>query len=84
MRRLRWRWYRCRRTRIKQLAEEGDARAITVQKLLERPTNFVATVQIGMTLVGFMASAFAAVSIADTPARWLMTLGLSRTVGVQR
>lgn len=69
-----------RRTRIKQLAEEGDVRAITVLKLLERPTNFVATVQIGMTLVGFMASAFAAVSIAGAPAQWLVTLGLSHTL----
>lgn len=54
-----------RRTRIKQLVEEGDARAVTVLQLLERPTSFMATVQIGLTLVGFMASAFTAVSIAE-------------------
>lgn len=66
-----------RRTRIKQLVEEGDPRAATVQKLLDRPTNFMATVQIGVTLVGFLASAFAAVSVAGEPARWLQTLGLS-------
>ena len=69
-----------RRTRMKQLAEEGDARAVTVLKLLERPTNFVATVQIGVTMVGFMASAFAAVSVAGTPARWLESLGLSHSL----
>ncbi len=75
-----------RRTRIKQLVEEGDRRALTVQKLLEKPTNFMATVQIGVTLVGFLASAFAAVNIAGVPAKWLMALGLSgdvaRTVAV--
>ncbi len=59
-----------RRTRIKQLVEEGDQRARTVQKLLERPTNFMATVQIGVTLVGFLASAIAAVSIAGALAHW--------------
>jgi putative hemolysin len=65
-----------RRTRIKQLVEEGNRRARMVQHLLEKPTNFMATVQIGVTLVGFLASAFAAVSIAGVPAAWLVSLGL--------
>ena len=69
-----------RRTRIKQLAEEGDGRAITVQKLLDRPTSFMATVEIGTVLVGFLASAFAAVNLAGWPAKWLMLLGLSAGV----
>jgi len=68
-----------RRTRVKQLVEEGNRKAITVQKLLDKPTSFMATVQIGVTLVGFLASAFAAVSIAGLPAKWLMHLGLSRS-----
>lgn len=62
-----------RRTRIKQLVEEGNVRARTVLHLLERPTNFMATVQIGLTLVGFMASAFAAVSVAEPVAKLLHT-----------
>lgn len=66
-----------RRTRVKQLVEEGNQRAVTVQRLLERPTNFMATVQIGVTLVGFLASAFAAVNIAWLPAQWLVALGMS-------
>lgn len=67
-----------RRTRIKQLVEEGNPRAATVQKLLEKPTTFMATVQIGVTLVGFLASAFAAVNLAGAPAKWLQMLGISR------
>ncbi|MHB9037234.1 MAG: hemolysin family protein [Armatimonadota bacterium] len=63
-----------RRTRIKQLADEGDSRAKIVQALLDRPTNFMATIQIGVTLVGFLASAFAAVNLAYYPARWLSSL----------
>jgi putative hemolysin len=66
-----------RRTRIKQLVEEGDKRAEVVQKLLEHPTSFMATVQIGVTLVGFLASAYTAVELAGIPARWLQTLGLT-------
>lgn len=61
-----------RRTRIKQLVEEGNKSALTVQKLISNPTGFMATVQIGVTLVGFMASAVAAVSLAsilETPLR---------------
>ena len=72
-----------RRTRIKQLVESGDRRAITVQKLLDKPTSFMSTVQIGVTLVGFLASAFAAVSIAKLPATWLMMLGLSKSNSMQ-
>ena len=65
-----------RRTRIRQLVEEGNQKAVTVQKLLDKPTGFMATVQIGLTLVGFLASAFAAVNMAGIPAKWLMSLGL--------
>lgn len=53
-----------RRTRIKQLVDEGVARARTVQKLLDDPTRFLATIQIGVTLVGFFASAAGAITLA--------------------
>ncbi|MGQ9579886.1 MAG: hemolysin family protein [Armatimonadota bacterium] len=65
-----------RRTRIKQLVEEGDRRAETVQKLLEHPTSFMATVQIGVTLVGFLASAYTAVGLSGPPTKWLHSVGI--------
>ena len=40
-----------RRTRIRQLAEEGNPRAKSVQYLLENPTKLSATTQVGITLV---------------------------------
>ncbi|MBP5718408.1 MAG: DUF21 domain-containing protein, partial [Abditibacteriota bacterium] len=40
-----------RKTRIKQLAEEGSKRAKYVLSLLENPTAFMSTVQIGVTMV---------------------------------
>lgn len=63
-----------RKTRIKQLVEEGNARARVVLALLEHPTSFLATIQLGVTGVGFLASAFAAVNIAEPVSKWLTLL----------
>jgi len=46
-----------RRSRIQQLAGEGDARARRVAALQDDPDRFLATVQIGITFVGTLASA---------------------------
>ncbi len=54
-----------RRSRIRQLAEEGDARAERVQKLLEDNTRFLSTLQLFVTFVGLLASAVGAVSLAQ-------------------
>lgn len=66
-----------RRTRIKQLVEEGNRAAKTVQTLLLNPTRFMATVQIGVTLVGFLASAVGAVSLARPLASLLRETGIA-------
>lgn len=47
------------------LAESGDKKAIQVVKLLSDPSNYLATIQIGITLAGFLASAFASEKFAD-------------------
>lgn len=54
-----------RKTRIKQLVKEGNRRAILAEKILTNPENFLATVQVGITLVSTIASAFAGSKIAD-------------------
>ncbi len=46
-----------RRSRIKQLVEEGKRNADTLNKLRESPDRFLATIQIGVTLSGALASA---------------------------
>lgn len=46
-----------RRTRVKQLVEEGKANAEILDKLRESPDRFLATIQIGVTLAGALASA---------------------------
>lgn len=51
--------------KIKIMAEEGNKKAIRIKKVLSEPSRFLATIQIGITLAGFLASAFAAESFAD-------------------
>ena len=46
-----------RKSRVRQLVKSGDRRARKVQKLQEEPERFLATVQIGVTLVGTLAAA---------------------------
>lgn len=65
-----------RKTRIKQLVDEGVRRARTVEKLLEDPTRFLATVQIGVTLVGFFAAAVGAVTVAESIAGLIARIGV--------
>lgn len=42
------------------MAKEGNKKAIKIQKMLEKPSKFLATIQIGITFAGFLSSAFAA------------------------
>jgi len=52
-----------RRTRIEQLVDEGSRSARRVRRLISQPGRFLAVIQLGITFVGFFASAFAAVSL---------------------
>jgi putative hemolysin len=54
-----------RRTRIDELADAGDRRAIRVQRLLRDPGRMLAVIQVAMTFLGALASAVAAVSIVE-------------------
>lgn len=51
--------------KVDMLAKSGDKKAIKTKKLLKNPSKFLATIQIGVTLAGFLSSAFAAESFAD-------------------
>lgn len=68
------------KNKIKVLAQEGNKRAIAVQNLLENPNVFLSTIQVAITLAGFLASASAAVGLSDDLGRLLAELGLSNTV----
>jgi Hemolysins and related proteins containing CBS domains len=53
-----------RHSRIDQLVDEGHRGARRVQHLVKDPGRFLAVAQIGVTFVGFLASAYAAVNLA--------------------
>ncbi len=60
---------------IDKLAEEGHKKAKKVKKLTENPSNFLSTIQIGVTLAGFLTSASASSTFSDLLTGWL--LGIS-------
>ena len=50
---------------IDKLAEEGHKKAKKIKKLTENPSNFLSTIQIGVTLAGFLTSASASTTFAE-------------------
>lgn len=54
-----------RKSRLRQRAEQGGAGARRALELAESPNTFLATVQIGITLVGVLAAAFSGAAMAD-------------------
>jgi putative hemolysin len=63
--------------RVKQLMEDGNKTAKVLFHLADESSRFLATTQIGVTLVGFMASATAAVSLSDGLANAIKTIPLA-------
>ncbi len=61
---------------IKKQAEEGDKKAKQLYSFLSEPSRFLATIQIGITLAGFLASAFATESFVDDLTGLLINAGL--------
>ena len=51
--------------KMEKLAEDGHKKAKLVLKLTKNPTKFLSTIQIGITLAGFLTSASAATSFAE-------------------
>ena len=51
--------------KLKARADDGDKKAVRMLKMIEEPTQFLSTIQIGITLAGFLGSAFAADNFAE-------------------
>lgn len=64
-----------RESQLKRLEAEGGARGALVARLARDPNQFLATIQVGITLAGFLASATAAVSLAEPLEEPLSFLG---------
>jgi putative hemolysin len=59
------------RTAIAAQAEQGNERARTVQRLLDRPAAFLSAIQTGITLIGIVAGAFGGATLAAPLGAWL-------------
>ena len=58
-------------TKLDKLAEQGDKRASCLKKLTAQPARFLATIQVAITLSGFLGSAFAADNFAEPLVNWI-------------
>lgn len=58
--------------KVKAKAEDGDKKAKKMLKLLKNPTRFLSTIQVGITLAGFLGSAFAADSFSEPLTKWVL------------
>jgi putative hemolysin len=65
-----------RRSRVDQLVDEERPGARRVRALLDEPGRFLAVCQLGLTVIGFLASAFAAVSLSHELAAALESAGM--------
>ena len=63
--------------KMKKLAENGNKRAALLLKITDEPSDFLATIQVRVTLSGFLASAVAAENFAGYFDRWLSFLPIS-------
>lgn len=51
--------------KVERQAKDGNKKAKQIRKMLKEPSRFLATIQIGITLAGFLSSAFAADAFAS-------------------
>ena len=68
--------------KLAKMVADGDKRAIRLAKLTSSPARFLATIQVAITLSGFLGSAFAAENFSGVLVDWLVDLGVTIPVSV--
>ncbi|MFV0343860.1 MAG: hemolysin family protein [Anaerocolumna sp.] len=63
--------------KLAQMAAQGDKRAVKLARLTSQPAKFLATIQVAITLSGFLGSAFAADNFSDRLVNLLVDIGVS-------
>ncbi len=63
--------------KLEHMAENGDVKAKRLFKLTKEPAKFLATIQVAITLSGFMGSAFAADNFSEPLVDWIISLGVN-------
>lgn len=62
--------------KLEKMASRGDRRAKRLVALTEQPARFLATIQVAITLSGFLGSAFAADNFSDKLVEWILSFGV--------
>ena len=62
--------------KLAKMASQGNKKAKRLSKLTSRPAKFLATIQVAITLSGFLGSAFAADNFSDSIVDWLLGIGV--------
>ena len=63
-------------TKLERMAEQGDSRAKRLVRLTREPARFLATIQVAITLSGFLGSAFAADNFSEPLVDWVAGMGV--------
>ena len=58
-------------TKLEKMAEQGNKKAARLRRLTSQPEKFLSTIQIAITLSGFLGSAFASENFSDSLAVWV-------------
>lgn len=64
-------------TKLEKMAEEGNKKARRLFRLTREPAKFLATIQVAITLSGFLGSAFAADNFSEPLVDWVIGLGVN-------
>ncbi len=63
-------------TKLERMSEQGNSKAKRLFKLTREPAKFLATIQVAITLSGFLGSAFAADNFSEPLVNWVVSLGI--------
>ena len=63
--------------KLNKMCADGNRKAKRLSKLTAQPAKFLATIQVAITLAGFLGSAFAAENFSDPLVDWLIGLGVT-------
>jgi putative hemolysin len=65
-----------RESQVARMVESEGQRGSRLRRLMDNPNRFLAAVQVGVTLAGFISAAFGASRIAPVIAQWLVSAGM--------
>ena len=71
-------------TKLEKMAASGNKKAVTLKKLTSQPARFLATIQVAITLSGFIGAAFASDNFADRLMLLIQKTGISVSESVLR